>query len=274
MITKERLLAIPDLNIAGKIERMSDMQFTAYVNSLNSFVDGIPTLSANMRSTLSSKAYSALALQLKNACTTLTKFHADKLVAQCNKHISTLSNAKEGSADHEAIEAFIEDFILSISALSIEIQMGTHRSSGTVSTYTPSAPRASAPVSTPAPSRPSGGYPSILAVDNAVMFLNTLKKMLSDAPYDLHCMTSCHEALQYLNNHRPDMFLLDIEMPEMDGYELARRIKSSGQRAPIIFITANSDRKYVDQAVEVGAAGLLMKPLRISQLLARIKEFI
>ena len=114
---------------------------------------------------------------------------------------------------------------------------------------------------------------SILAVDNAVMFLNTLKKLLQDHPYEVNTTTSCAGALEYLQVNRVDVILLDIEMPEMDGYELARRIKQSGQKAPIIFITANSAREYVDKAVAVGAVGLLMKPLRINQLLAKLKEF-
>jgi len=106
------------------------------------------------------------------------------------------------------------------------------------------------------------------------MFLNTLQKLLQDQPYDLEVTTSCSDALRYLQTNRPDVILLDIEMPEMDGYELATRIKREGNKAPIIFITANSAREYVDKAVQVGAAGLLMKPLRVNQLLAKLKELL
>jgi len=60
----------------------------------------------------------------------------------------------------------------------------------------------------------------------------------------------------------------------MDGYELARRIKATGNSAPIVFITANSAREYVDKAINVGAVGLLMKPVRGHTLLAKVKEFI
>lgn len=120
----------------------------------------------------------------------------------------------------------------------------------------------------------SGTEKKILAVDNAVMYLNTLKKILESYPYDLFTTTSCDEALKYAANNRPDLILLDIEMPGMDGYELARRIKQGGCRAPIIFISANSTKEYVDKAEEAGAEGLLIKPLRSSQLISKISEFI
>jgi len=116
--------------------------------------------------------------------------------------------------------------------------------------------------------------PLIMAVDNAVMFLSTLKRLLQNEPYELHCETSCDEALRFLESNRPDLILLDIEMPDMNGYELLRRIKSTNQSAPIIFITANSDKEYAKKAAEAGAAGLLIKPLRRNQLMEKIKEHI
>jgi len=114
--------------------------------------------------------------------------------------------------------------------------------------------------------------PLILAVDNAVMFLSTLKRMLEDEPYELQCETSAEEALRFLESNRVDLIFLDIEMPDMDGYELARIIKRNGHSAPILFITANSDKEYLDKALEAGAAGLLVKPLRRNQLMEKLKE--
>ena len=116
-------------------------------------------------------------------------------------------------------------------------------------------------------------HPLILAVDNAVMFLSTLKRILEDEPYELHCETKAQDALTFLKSNRPDLILLDIEMPYMDGYELARTIKRSGVTAPILFISANSDKEYLDKALEAGAQGLLLKPLRRSQLMEKLKEY-
>jgi two-component system OmpR family response regulator len=119
-----------------------------------------------------------------------------------------------------------------------------------------------------------GTRKTILAVDNAVMFLNTLKKLLKDAPYDVVAKTSVEEVFEYLDGgNRPDIILLDVEMHDIDGYDLARKIKRGGHSAPIIFITANSEKEYADKAAEVGAACLLVKPLRVNHLLAKLEEF-
>ena len=115
---------------------------------------------------------------------------------------------------------------------------------------------------------------SILAVDNAVMFLNSLKRYLEDTHYQLHCVTSGQDALKYLETNTTDLILLDVEMPEMDGYELARRIKKLGIAAPIVFITANAEKEDLDKATAAGASSVLAKPFRTSQLLEKIKEFI
>ena len=115
---------------------------------------------------------------------------------------------------------------------------------------------------------------SILAVDNAVMFLNSLERYLQDAPYDLHCVTSGREALKFLEDNKVDLILTDAEMPEMNGYELARKIKQRDIKTPIVFITANSEKEDVDKAIEAGAAGILAKPFRTNQLIAKIKEFV
>jgi len=121
----------------------------------------------------------------------------------------------------------------------------------------------------------SGGYNKrILAVDNALMFLNSLKKFLKDAPYNLHCETSGQAALAFLESNSVDLILLDVEMPEISGYELASRIKQRGIKTPIIIISANTEKEDIEKAEAAGAAGFLGKPFRPSQLIEKIKEYI
>ncbi|MCL2103413.1 MAG: response regulator, partial [Syntrophorhabdaceae bacterium] len=69
-------------------------------------------------------------------------------------------------------------------------------------------------------------------------------------------------------------FLLDIEMPEMDGYELARRIRESGHAAPIIFLTGNARKDSVARALQAGAADFIVKPVAKAELLERIGKYI
>jgi len=114
----------------------------------------------------------------------------------------------------------------------------------------------------------------ILAVDNAVMFLNSMKKYLADTPYTLYCETSGHDALVFLEGNSVDLLLLDVEMPGMSGYELAGRIRQRGINTPIVFVSANAEKEDVAKAEQAGASGILPKPFRASQLIAKIKEFI
>ena len=119
-----------------------------------------------------------------------------------------------------------------------------------------------------------GSKKRILAVDNALMFLNSLKKYLANTPYDLHCESSGQAALAFLDNNSVDLILLDVEMPEISGYELASKIKQRGIKAPIIIISANTDKEDIEKAEAAGAAGFLGKPFRPSQLIDKIKEYI
>ena len=253
MLNRSFLSGVSGLKHSGKINGMSDADFSNYVRDLNGFIDGFPAYEKKLRNAASSGNFAALTGNLNEVCDILSGIYADEIVREYHGKIVRI-----GAADHDGAETLVENFIQRVSALSIDIQMALH-----------SNPDSQTPKKA---SWSSSRRLTVLAVDNAIMFLNTLKKLLKDAPVDLHCTSSCTEALEFCANYRPDVILLDIEMPEMDGYDLARRIKSGGQKAPIIFITANSEREYVDKAVAVGAAGLLVKPLRINQLLEKLKE--
>ena len=115
---------------------------------------------------------------------------------------------------------------------------------------------------------------SILAVDDVTFFLNALQTLLKETGYDLTCVDSGAAALRFLRNNNPDLFLLDIEMPEMNGYELARKIRESGQKAPIIFLTANSSHNHVMKAVEAGAVDFIVKPINKTHVINKIEKVI
>jgi len=113
----------------------------------------------------------------------------------------------------------------------------------------------------------------ILAVDDADIVLHILSAFLRDSHYKLTSATSGKTALTFLKKHRPDLFILDIDMPEMDGYELALRIRAGGQTAPIIFLTGNSTEESIIKALQVGAADFIAKPICKAKLLERIAKF-
>jgi CheY-like chemotaxis protein len=218
--------------------------------NMHVFADNISVQIQKVRNALVKKDYRQVTNELSDICDALAKNGQSEAVA---KHRAAIGTLMQKSPDE--IEAVAEQIILDVISLTVDLQLAEFMNKqGKQQTQ-----------------KVSGM--GILAVDNAVMFLNTLKRLLANTDYELHCVTSGEEALAFLKNNQPNVILLDIEMPDMDGYELARKIKQSGQKAPIIFITANSDSEYIKKAAEVGAAGLLMKPLRVNQLLAKLKEF-
>jgi CheY-like chemotaxis protein len=264
MFSRESLLAVPEIKLAGKNALTSEGQFGIYAQTLNKFIDSLPAQTDQLRANFDAGKTAALYQNITDIIIALKGIYAEDMATKCRNQFDTLDKS-----DEDALEAFIENLIQSAGALSIDIQMATHSKAASRK-----QPGAAPPPAQAAPGAGRRNLPVILAVDNAIMFLNTMKKLLADAPYELHCVTSGDQALSFIQAARPDVFLLDIEMPDMDGYQLARRIKDSGQRAPIIFITANSARECVDRAIDVGAAGLLMKPLRVNQLLSKLKEFV
>ncbi|MDR2559065.1 MAG: response regulator [Oscillospiraceae bacterium] len=262
MLKKENLLSVSELKGASKINAMSEGQFENYCRSVNTFIDSFPAQADKLRTASDEQNFKNAEKILSEICAILETIFASGLAADAKKQIHAL---QKGDTDPSTLEAFIEKFILNTSSLSIDIQMAARKKS------TAPSPQVRQIFSAGS----SGGGPVILAVDNAIMFLNTLKKLLQGTHYDLHCVSSANDALDFVNKgNRVDLFLLDIEMPGMDGYELARRLKGQGQGAPVVFVTANSAREYVDKAIAVGAEGLLMKPLRSHQLLSKVKEFV
>jgi DNA-binding response OmpR family regulator len=114
----------------------------------------------------------------------------------------------------------------------------------------------------------------ILAVDDTVMFLNLLKLAFQCTDYKLICVNSGKAALRYLQNNKADLLILDIEMPEMNGYELAIKIRERGYTAPIIFLTASATEGDVRKAVEAGGVDYIVKPIDREQVLSKIKKYV
>jgi DNA-binding response OmpR family regulator len=114
----------------------------------------------------------------------------------------------------------------------------------------------------------------ILVVDDAPFLLQSIKMHLSESPHKLICVTSGAEALRLIEKKTPDLYILDVEMPEMNGYELALEILDRGKTAPIIFLTGNSDTESVAKALTVGAKDFIVKPTNKEQVLSRIAKYL
>ncbi|MEY2632742.1 MAG: hypothetical protein RIR00_1396 [Pseudomonadota bacterium] len=104
----------------------------------------------------------------------------------------------------------------------------------------------------------------ILAIDDTPVNLKTLVAALS-AEYELQIATSGQEGLAYASASPPDLILLDVMMPEMDGYEVCRRLKADAatRDIPVIFITALVEDGSEVQGLELGAVDYLTKPINV-----------
>jgi len=261
MICKERLLEISELKLAG-IQQMDENKLNTYAKSLNSFVEALPVQEDRIKTALETKDNDALSKCLADVRDLLAEICASDMADECTKQIKDLNNVK-----HEKLEAFMAYFLTSLSMLSIDIQMAELKEH---------EDEASLPfVDIPAEAAPESiEKKCILAVDDTPFFLTTLKKILQDTDYKLTCVTLASDALKFLEKHQPDLLLLDIEMPEMDGYELAAKIREKGEKAPIIFLTGNAKRENVVKAVEAGAADFIVKPVNKEGVLSKIERYI
>ena len=114
---------------------------------------------------------------------------------------------------------------------------------------------------------------TILIVDDTPDNLALISSLLSDL-YKIKIATSGKKALQIAySQDPPDLILLDIMMPEMDGYEVCRQLKNDSQTAdiPVIFLTAKSDVEDETKGFELGAVDYITKPVSPPIVLARVR---
>jgi diguanylate cyclase (GGDEF)-like protein/PAS domain S-box-containing protein len=113
----------------------------------------------------------------------------------------------------------------------------------------------------------------ILVVDDTVASLKLLSDLLKAEGYEVRSAISGELAIESATGNPPDLVLLDIMMPGMDGFEVCRRLKAHAdtQRAPVIFVSALSDTYDKVQGFNLGAVDFVTKPYQREELLARVR---
>ena len=114
---------------------------------------------------------------------------------------------------------------------------------------------------------------TIFVVDDNGTNLSTAEEALEDQ-YRVITLSSAAKMFTILEKVTPDMILLDIEMPEMDGFEALKRLKTDGSHAgiPVIFMTATADAATEARGKELGAIDFVIKPFSAPVLLDCIKN--
>ena len=255
MDLRNRLLQVSELNLADKIDSMDETQLGLYIQKINYFIDSYPNQERSVKEAVAARDMGLISKSLVSVWDMLDKLHAENL---SERGLALITSAKGSSA--EKMEAEVTAFLTDAAALSIEMQMAQQLMEDDTIYGAP----------TPEVEREY----KVLAVDDASFFLNTLKAFLAETQFKVTCVTSGATALRYLASHTPDLFILDIEMPEMDGYELAKEIKKRGFKAPIIFLTGNASKEYVMKAIKSGGVDFIVKPIDKNRVLEKIKHHV
>ena len=115
---------------------------------------------------------------------------------------------------------------------------------------------------------------SILLVDDDAMVVRILSRMLSDFT-PIRFATSGHAALKLAHESAPDLVLLDVDMPDLSGFEVCKAFKSDPALAevPIIFVTSHESPQLEAKGLELGAADFIIKPPHAPLVLARVRTY-
>jgi DNA-binding response OmpR family regulator len=110
---------------------------------------------------------------------------------------------------------------------------------------------------------------SILIVDDEVSILKFVRSNLEDRGYAVTSASNGEEALHTIERELPDLIVLDVMMPKMDGFEVCRRLREWSQ-IPIIMLSARGDEKDKVKCLDLGADDYIVKPFGASELMARV----
>jgi two-component system cell cycle response regulator DivK len=123
---------------------------------------------------------------------------------------------------------------------------------------------------------PSEEKGTILYVEDNPDNRTLVRRILLSEDYKLLEATNAHEALETIKNTKPDLILMDINMPDMDGYTLTAKIKAIPGFAsvPILALTANVMRGDKEKTLEAGCDGYIQKPIDFDELVREVERFL
>jgi len=116
----------------------------------------------------------------------------------------------------------------------------------------------------------------ILIVDDEPSIVMSLEYLLRRKKFDVLIARNGTEALNILGKSTPDLILLDIMMPDVDGYEICEFVKTSPElkHIKIIFLSAKSKKSDIEKGMQLGADAYMVKPFSTKDLLAKVNELV
>jgi DNA-binding NtrC family response regulator len=115
-------------------------------------------------------------------------------------------------------------------------------------------------------------HPKVLLVDDEKEFASALAERLQLRNYDVKTAANALEALGIVHSFQPDVVLLDLKIPGMDGIETLKAIKKYDASIEVIMLTGHGDMRSVEDGMESGAFEYIMKPVDIGELTIKINK--
>ncbi len=117
---------------------------------------------------------------------------------------------------------------------------------------------------------------SILIVEDEESLLKLESILLISKGYEVHGAKNGREAIDFLKTNLPDLILLDIMLPEMDGFEVCSMIRADGRtkHIPVVMLTAKKSREDMERGEEVGANWYITKPFKSAMVTETVKRFL
>jgi two-component system, OmpR family, response regulator len=111
----------------------------------------------------------------------------------------------------------------------------------------------------------------LLVVEDDPNILELLSASLRYAGFEVTTATRGQEAASAVQRRRPDLVVLDVMLPDLDGFEVARRIRSGGDRTPVVFLTARDSTEDKVRGLTLGGDDYVTKPFSLEEVIARIR---
>src|SRR5258707_5374957 len=111
----------------------------------------------------------------------------------------------------------------------------------------------------------------LLVVEDEPNILELLAASLRYSGFDVVTAAAGNEAVQAAQRHRPDLIVLDVMLPDMDGFDVIRRLRGGGARVPVVFLTARDSTEDKIRGLTLGGDDYVTKPFSLEEVIARIR---
>lgn len=115
---------------------------------------------------------------------------------------------------------------------------------------------------------------TVLVVDDDPYILMSLEFLMKKSGYNVLVARNGTEALEHIEHHKPDLVLLDIMMPDVDGYQICEQVKSTPRLAhiKIVFLSAKTKEEDIQKGLDLGAEMYIKKPFSTKDLVRKIED--